>query len=214
MRQATIHLSDAELSSLGLRGLVSHFREAGLRRVSELQCRGSGCLLVVTVEDVVPEDRLRARSEIEWIERVDSGSGSVAYLCKVAVPDVGEAVEPYHETEVTQQGIASTEEGIDVTILGSHEALGERVNEYEAAGANVFLRELSDYEGPDDPLDATTPRQREVLETAFELGYFDVPREATTETVGETLDLDPSTVREHLQRAQYNLLSELLTDDG
>jgi predicted DNA binding protein len=212
MRQATIHLSDAELSSLGLRELVSVFRDAGLRRVSELQCRGSGCLLVVTVEDDVAEDRLRERSDIEWAERVDGGGG-VTYLCKVAVPDVGDAVEPYHETEVTQQEIVPTEEGLDVTILGSHEALGERVREYEAAGANVLLRAMSDYEGPDDPLDATTSRQREVLETAFELGYFDVPRDATTEAVADRLGLDPSTVREHLQRAQRNLLSELLADD-
>ena len=214
MRQATIHLSDAELASLGLRELVSLFRDAGLRRVSELRCRGSGCLLAVTVAEAVAADRLRERSDVEWFERIDDGGGSVTYLCKVAVPDVGDAVEPYHETEVTQQGIDPTDEGLDMTILGSHEALGERVDEYEAAGANVLLRAISDYEGPNEPLDATTPRQREVLETAFEFGYFDVPREATTEAVGDALDLDASTVREHLQRAQHNLLSELLADDG
>ena len=214
MRQATIHLSDAELASLGLGELVSLFREAGLRRVRELRCRGSGCLLVIAVEEAVAADRLRARSDVKWFERVDDGGGSVTYLCKIAVPEVGDAVEPYHETEVTQREIDPTGGGLDVTILGSHEALGERVDEYEAAGANVLLRALSDYEGPDDPLDATTPRQREVLKTAFDLGYFDVPREATTEAVGNELDLDPSTVREHLQRAQRNLLAELLRDDG
>lgn len=214
MRQATIHLSDAELASLGIRELVSLFRSAGLRRVSELQCRGSGCLLVITVEEAVDADRLRAQSGIEWFERIDEGNRSVTYLHKVAVPEVGETVEPYHETEVTQRAIEPTGEGLNVTILGSHEALGERVREYEAAGATVLLRAMSDYEGPDDPLDATTPRQREVLETAFKLGYFDVPREATTEAVGDALDLDPSTVREHLQRAQRNLLSELLGGDG
>jgi DNA-binding CsgD family transcriptional regulator len=214
MRQATIHLSDAELASLGLEELVSLFREGGLQRVSELRCRGSGCLLVVTVEAAVAADRLRDRSDIEWFERVDDGGGGVTYLCKISVPEVGDAVEPYHETAVTQREIGPTAEGLDVTILGSHEAIGERVDEYEAAGANVLLRALSDYEGPDDPLDAMTPRQREVLKTAFDLGYFDVPREATTEAVGDALDLDPSTVREHLQRAQHNLLSELLAGDG
>jgi len=212
MRQATIHLSDAELASLGLRELVSLFRAAGLRRVSELQCRGSGCLLVITVDDAVAEDRLHARSGVEWFERVDDGSGSVTYLCKVTVPEVGNSVDPYHETDVTQRKLDPTDGGLDVTILGSQEALGERLNEYESAGAAVLLRTMSDYEGPDDPLDATTPRQREVLETAFELGYFEVPRDATTEAVGDELGLDPSTVREHLQRAHHNLLATLLRD--
>ncbi|MFA1610000.1 helix-turn-helix domain-containing protein [Halobellus rubicundus] len=211
MREATIHLSDAELADLGIGALVSVFRRAGLRRVSELQCRGSGCLLVVTVEDAVAEDRLDARSEVEWWERIDD-RGSVAYLCKVAVSDVGDAVEPYHETDVAQRGIDPTEEGLDVTILGSHEAIGERVREYEAAGADVLLRAMSDYEGPDDPLDAATPRQREVLRAAFDRGYFDVPRGATTEEVGDALGLDPSTVREHLQRAQRNVFAALLSD--
>lgn len=137
----------------------------------------------------------------------------MTYLCKVAVPEVGEAVDPYHETEVAQRELDPTEKGLDVTILGSHEALGERVREYEAAGAEVLLRAMSDYEGPDDPLDATTPRQREVLKTAFDLGYFDVPRAATTEEVGDALDLDPSTVREHLQRAQRNVFAALLADE-
>ncbi|MFB6089737.1 MAG: helix-turn-helix domain-containing protein [Halobellus sp.] len=212
MRQATIHLSDAELAALGIGELVSLFRDAGLRRVSELQCRGSGCLLVVGVDEAVDEERLAARSDVEWWERIDGG-GSVTYLCKVAVPEVGEAVDPYHETEVAQRELDPTEKGLDVTILGSHEALGERVREYEAAGADVLLRAMSDYEGPDDPLDATTPRQREVLKTAFDLGYFDVPRAATTEEVGEALDLDPSTVREHLQRAQRNVFAALLADE-
>jgi len=211
MREATIHLSDAELAALGLRDLVALFRDAGLRRVSELQCRGSGCLLVVGVDEAVAEDRLDAISDVTWWERVDDG-GSATYLCKVAVSEIGEGVDPYHETEVSQRSIEPTGEGLDVTIVGSHESLGERVREYEAAGADVLLRTISDYEGPDDPLDATTERQREVLEAAFERGYFDVPRAATTEAIGDALDLDASTVREHLQRAQRNVFAALLAD--
>lgn len=212
MREATIHLSDAELAALGLGEFVSLFRDAGLRRVSELQCRGSGCLLVVGVDEAVAEDRLDERAAVRWWERIDDG-GSVTYLCKVAVSALGDAVEPYAEAEVTQREIEPTDGGLDVTILGSHEALGERVREYEAAGANVLLRALSDYEGPEDPLDATTDRQRDVLRTAFERGYFEVPRAATTAEIGEALDLDASTVREHLQRAQHNVFAALLPED-
>ena len=51
-----------------------------------------------------------------------------------------------------------------------------------------------------------TDRQREVVETASEAGYYEV-REASTAAVAEELGLDPSTVPEHLQRAERNLLT-------
>lgn len=55
-----------------------------------------------------------------------------------------------------------------------------------------------------------TDRQREVLETAHEMGYFQYPREANAERVAEELDIRPSTFAEHLAAAQQKLLAELL----
>jgi predicted DNA binding protein len=49
-----------------------------------------------------------------------------------------------------------------------------------------------------------------VLRTAHRLGYFAVPREASTAEVAAALGLDDSTVAEHLQRAERNLLDRLL----
>lgn len=209
MREATIHLSEDELSELGLATFVTAFREAGIRAVRELQCQRPGCLLAVTTETTVESGRLAEIDELAWWERVDAGDGAT-YLCKIAVPAFEEGLAPYSESEVSPGGVAVGDEGVDVTMVGDHEALADRVADYENAGADVLLRTLTDYDGPDNPLAATTDRQREVLETAFEVGYFEVPREATTEDVAATLDLDPSTVREHLQRAQRNLLGELL----
>ncbi len=212
MRQATIHLSDADLAALGIGDLVSRFRRSELRDVRELQCSGSGCLLVVTVAEPVDEGGLDDHTDVAWWERLDGGAGTT-YLCKATIPAVGDAIEPHHGTEVTQRDLEPTDEGLDLTILGSQAALGDRVREYEAAGASVLLRTLTDYEGPTGPLAAMTERQREVVETAFDLGYFAVPREATTEEVGAALGLDPSTVREHLQRAQHNVFAALLSTD-
>jgi len=53
-------------------------------------------------------------------------------------------------------------------------------------------------------------RQREVIETAWERGYYEVPKAVSTEELATELELDPSTVSEHLQRAERNLLGQLL----
>jgi len=54
-----------------------------------------------------------------------------------------------------------------------------------------------------------TDRQREVIETAHEMGYFAYPRDANAQTVSERLDIEPSTFAEHLAAAQSKLLDEL-----
>ena len=55
-----------------------------------------------------------------------------------------------------------------------------------------------------------TDRQREVLRTAHEMGYFEYPRDSNASEVSEELDIEPSTFTEHLNAAQSKLLDELL----
>jgi hypothetical protein len=54
-----------------------------------------------------------------------------------------------------------------------------------------------------------TGRQREVVETAHRLGYFDYPRRATAEAVATALDVSPSAFAETLRAAERALLDEL-----
>jgi predicted DNA binding protein len=78
------------------------------------------------------------------------------------------------------------------------------------AGMTVTLERLTEYDGPRTTADTLTERQREVVRTAYSMGYYEVPRSSSTEDVAERVGLDPSTVAEHLQRAEQNLLGEIL----
>ncbi|WP_323675989.1 helix-turn-helix domain-containing protein [Halorubellus sp. PRR65] len=55
-----------------------------------------------------------------------------------------------------------------------------------------------------------TARQLEVLETAWELGYFEEPRGASGTDVADALDISGSTFAEHLAAAQRKLLGDVL----
>jgi len=57
-----------------------------------------------------------------------------------------------------------------------------------------------------------TDRQREVLETAHRLGYFERPRKANAGEVASHLDIHTSTFAEHLGAAQRKLLDAVLDD--
>jgi hypothetical protein len=54
-----------------------------------------------------------------------------------------------------------------------------------------------------------TERQREVLERAHELGFFDRPKQANSEAVADELGISVATFAEHLAAAQTKLMTAL-----
>lgn len=57
-----------------------------------------------------------------------------------------------------------------------------------------------------------TERQREVVQTARLMGYYEYPRGANASEVADALDICPSTLAEHLAAAQTKLLDEAFGD--
>lgn len=55
-----------------------------------------------------------------------------------------------------------------------------------------------------------TPKQTEALTTAWDMGYFALPREATTEEVATELDIAPQTLSDRLWRVQHHLIQNTL----
>ncbi|WP_340099740.1 PAS domain S-box protein [Salinibaculum salinum] len=58
-----------------------------------------------------------------------------------------------------------------------------------------------------------TDRQREVLVTAYESGFFESPRETTGAELADLLDVSQPTVTHHLREAQRRLFAELFGDE-
>lgn len=80
---------------------------------------------------------------------------------------------------------------------------------------DVRVRHLT-YNCGDEPsnvvpvdLDRLTDRQRQVLVTAYERGYFDRPRGASAETIASDLGISVSTFSEHLGAAVSKLVRDL-----
>lgn len=82
---------------------------------------------------------------------------------------------------------------------------------------DVSLRRLTRTQDPDAADDLVllnredlTERQREVLQTAHEMGYFAHPKEANATDVAAELQINRSTFAEHLSAAQSKLLDSIL----
>ncbi|WP_267643805.1 helix-turn-helix domain-containing protein [Haloarchaeobius amylolyticus] len=98
------------------------------------------------------------------------------------------------------------------------ESLREVVTSLRSDFDGVSVRRLTRSEPCEDAEDlvfvdrqSLTDRQREVLETAHEHGYFAHPRESNATEVAAHLDITRSTFAEHLAAAQKKLLDDILT---
>ncbi|WP_267640931.1 helix-turn-helix domain-containing protein [Haloarchaeobius amylolyticus] len=91
------------------------------------------------------------------------------------------------EPDALQAALDATPEGIDVSVdrLGSYDA--------DPTAAGVPL----------------TPRQREAVQAAQRLGYYDVPRDAAVADVADELGCATGTAAEHLRKAESTLLGDL-----
>lgn len=99
------------------------------------------------------------------------------------------------------------------------EQLQDIIGTLRAAYPRVDIRRLLRSEGEDEDNDLVlvdrgrlTARQREVLETAHRMGYFERPKGANAGDVADALDISRSTFAEHLSAAQTKLFDAILED--
>ena len=99
--------------------------------------------------------------------------------------------------------------GLKVAVIGREETV-RRAIEDVPDGIRVELEQLSDYDPELRELSSLlTDRQQEILDTATDLGYYQVPRQATHEDIAEKLDLSTTTVGEPLRKIEARMLSEI-----
>ena len=101
---------------------------------------------------------------------------------------------------------------LKVTYLGTDKTF-KTLFEYakSAQGVTFDVIEMGDYEAEDSSFSRLmTSRQKEVLETAVDLGYYSEPRKATLEEIGREVSISPGTVGEHLRKVEERVFSAIV----
>lgn len=100
---------------------------------------------------------------------------------------------------------------VRVTLVGRSDAIRRAV---DAVPDHLVmsLESLGDYQ-PDNShlVSRLTDRQREILEAAVDLGYYEVPRRATHDEIATEVGLSAGTVGEHLRKVEGKVLSTVVT---
>lgn len=210
MRQAHVSIRDEDFT--GGEDIISGFRDAGLLDLEVLSCDWSGGVVRVRVEEEIDGQRLDESDTVEWWERVSRSESGYVYIIKMTATDTTDPLNPTTDGVLPADNIQIGERRVTFDISGTQEGIRNVIAGFEDADIDVALQGLHNYRSQESPLEPLTERQREVLNVAYRSGYYDVPRSTSTTEVAAELGVDGSTVAEHLQRAERNLISAVLDD--
>jgi hypothetical protein len=118
---------------------------------------------------------------------------------------------PIVESRARDGGLDLTFHSPDVETIRA--VIGDLEDHYDRVDVRRMLRSREESEVEDLVFvdrSGLTDRQREVLETAHRMGYFDHPKGANGQEVAAALDIAPTTFSEHLSRAQDKILAAVL----
>jgi hypothetical protein len=102
-----------------------------------------------------------------------------------------------------------------VELVGKEDEIKKLLHYANKWGDNSFkilgLTSSIDTKG-ESLLSKLTSRQRQMLLTAYALGYYDVPRRISSDDLSMHLNIDKSTIVEHLRKAERKLIGSIIAE--
>lgn len=95
-------------------------------------------------------------------------------------------------------------------VVGDADPLQEAIDR-TPAGIDVVVEQISQFpSGWDDPLSQLSSRQREAIDTALRMGYYNQPRDVTHADIAGELGCAPNTATTHLQKAEAKIVGSVI----
>jgi hypothetical protein len=100
---------------------------------------------------------------------------------------------------------------LKITFLGSTKEVRAFLRFMQQTGVKYKLQMLTDAKfSPGVPWGRLTERQRQVIVTAFELGYYDIPRRVDSDELAARLGISNAAFVMHRRKAERALLADLM----
>jgi hypothetical protein len=104
---------------------------------------------------------------------------------------------------------------VKFSYLGSEHQIKAFLEGIDSVGVKYKILLLSDLNfSPISPLNQLTEKQRNVLITAYRMGYYDVPRTTSAQEIAKKLGLVDATVVEHLRKAEQRLIRQIIDSEN
>lgn len=186
-----------------------------LQSIHDIDLRSDGSISML-FQTAAPPDRVRSVADtrladvIDWDVAGGTGTTRLHVHCQPS-EQLCEAIALYRTypvlTDYPIEYVTPGESTVRVVKVGAEADLNgfiDAMREY----VDLTVEQVGPYDpGSDRVFGALTERQKTVLGTAIERGYYDVPREASCEELAEELNCSPGTVSQHLRRIESTVLA-------
>lgn len=167
-----------------------------------------------TTETDAVDEALEADASVSDHELVRTGDGEWLYDL-----DVAEGILLPREIVLQHGGTIRAAFGGDDrwrlrTRFRTRQDLSAAGDAFDRYGIDVTYESIEDLDGPTDSRDGDlSQKQKEVLQAAVEMGYYEVPRETTLEELADHVGVSHQALSERLRRAQEVLVSNRLSKE-
>lgn len=161
----------------------------------------------MTIDEVFKE----SESEVHVLDRDDEGRYTALFKGKPRQ-------DPQFREFLTVGGYLSTPLEIKngrvrVTFIGSAEEVRALLKMIRRTGVSHRIVQLARADSRrNSPLDHLTDRQKRVITSAFQLGYYDTPKRINTQGLAKRLKIKGSTLAMHRIKAERRILAEILRE--
>ena len=152
--------------------------------------------------DDIPEHETVTEIEVLWKEKNEEKS-----LVQVQT-DEHLILQKASRSGVPMEMPFKIQDGVgEWSLRTSHDSLSNLGSVFDSMGMEYTIDYVRDVEDEEELL---TEKQKELVEKAHELGYYDTPRDISLSKVAEELGVAKSTCSEMLHRAEGKIMSEFL----
>lgn len=204
MFQADIHLQQDKACVLD--DFADHFEESFEIAIEELHDHLVTFVFELEGASDAHLEFFEAAGQVQHVERLDADN----FLVTKTSCGAYSAVDRNHGI-LRRRNFISRHRRVYTVLFFRREDLRAMIEDFKAIGT-VTLDKVKEF---DESANRLTDRQEEVIRRALEAGYFEWPRDVTSDELAAELDISRATLLEHMRKAESKLLANALDDaDG
>lgn len=211
MRRLVVEIPLVEFDALG-EGDTPLSRIKSAETLQLLRYDGREFSMIVRIQFKAGAPPLRdVRTRDYAMQLLEESSGSYTYFTRCRVATGSPTLGFFGSDGYFTTPFEVTDGNLKLTFVGSMKEIRQFLDSIELSGIKHRVASVADAKFSfNSPLNGLTEKQRRVLLTAYELGYYSRPRRISSKELARRLGLASSTFVSHRLKAERNLVASVL----
>jgi predicted DNA binding protein len=216
MRKMTIEAEPFEETKEFLRPAFEHIHSYEILETLKIDYQKGLCIDLIDfhLKDDVSIHDLKHIDKMEVLSILRSNGAK--HTCLVKYFEDEESMNTFQDFDMdlidTTPAVISLDK-ITYSVIGENENLIKYVELVKTKVGKItnMTFKKARYQSK-DILKVLTDRQRDILTTAYQFGYYDYPKKISSEKLAGRVNIGKTTMVQHLRKAEGRILIEIMTD--